>query len=598
MSIASPHLVPACVPAATAFAGQLRTSHPGTAGPVDWSVNGADWLHQGSLSLALHGDIANRAALRAELGLAQDTPLPAVLLAGWQRWGQALACRLDGVFALALRDGRGLHLYRDPSGLQNLFCHAQDGSIRFAADLSELRALPGVPGEISRPALHEYLRFLDISAPQCIVRDVLAVPAGEWRHWQAGAWQAACAPIQHRSPMAGQDPDAGFEAAVDAIDQRLQEAVATRLGEARRPVVMLSGGVDSALLAAIAARQRPDVATLTVGFDGNAFDETPTAASIAAHLGLRHTVLRFDHAQYLATLARVARQAEQPMADPATLATVLAFDHARAHHDLALEGSGADEIVGLLPPRHVRVAVAWSSRLPLTWRRQLLCWMRGVPALAGQAPLLDFEHPAETMIRWRGFRRAEIEALCDEPVSFAGTQFFRTFDAFPRSAHFERYSALMNAMPSERLNQAARISGLPLRFPFWDAALAGHMRQLRTEFRYMPGQPKRILRALLARYVPRAIWDAPKHGFDFPLQAFLAADDHALVRHHLDPQRWHRLGLLSPQAVSTLRERFVAGDRSLMFRVWALVMLSAWLDPDSALPESQLPLRPAPRLTA
>ncbi len=557
------------------------------------------WVHEGASSLGVWGDIVNRHALARRLGLPEDTAVPVLLLAGWRQWGQALPAQLDGVYALALREGRELRLFRDDSGLQNLFYKATAEHIAFAASLPELRALPGEPGTqagVSRPALHEYLRFLDISAPQCILHGAQAVDAGEWLQWQAGRVQAsASAAAATAAAGAGHAATPGdFEAAVDAVDARLQAAVAACLSGAERPVVMLSGGIDSALLAAIAARQRPDVATLTVGFDGESFDETPTAARIAAHLGLRHQVLRFGHDQYLATLARVAQHLEQPMADPATLATVLAFDHARAQHDLALEGSGADEIVGLLPARHVRLAVSWGSRLPLRWRQRALAMMRRVPALAGQAPLVDFEHPAETMIRWRGFRRAEIEALCGEPVNLAQSRFYRCFDSLPRATHFERYSALMNVMPSERLNQGARISGLALRYPFWHPEVAGHMRQLRPDFRYLPGQPKRILRALLARYVPRAIWDAPKHGFDFPLHAFLAADNHALVRHHLAAPRWQRLGLLSPDGVAELARRFLAGERTLMFRVWALVMLSAWLAPDSALPA---PHPTPPRIT-
>lgn len=570
------------------FAGLLQLEPGPHAADGRLAPQGPGWVHQGSQSLAVCGDIVNRLALAARLCLPLDTGLPQLLLAGWQRWGRALPSQLDGVFALALRDGPRLWLYRDGSGLQNLFFHAEGDRIAFAASLPALRGLPGVTADICHPALHEYLRFLDISAPQCILSGVRAVVAGEW-----AAWPAEPPEELHPGPapgVAGGAPDAiaghssDFEAAVDLLDQHLRHAVTLALEGSERPAVMLSGGVDSALLAAIAVQMRPDLRAYTVGFEGARFDEAPTATRIAGHLGLAHQVLRFGHADNLATLARVARALEQPMADPATLATVQAFDHAARYHDLVLDGTGADEITGLMPPRHVRMAVAWGARLPLAVRRRLLPWMRRVPGLAGQTPLIDFEHPAETLMRWNGFRRTEIEALCGEPVSFADTQFFRTFAAFGRTAHFERYSALMNVLPSERLTQAARISGLALRYPFWNPEVVAHMRQLRTDFRFLPGQPKRILRALLARYVPRAIWDAPKHGFDFPLHDFLAANDHALVRHHLDRRRWQALGLLSPEAVAALGRRHIAGEVGLMFRVWALVMLSAWLAPDSALP--------------
>ena len=102
--------------------------------------------------------------------------------------------------------------------------------------------------------------------------------------------------------------------------------------------------------------------------------------------------------------------------------------------------------------------------------------------------------------------------------------------------------------------------------------------QLYIGVRYLPGQPKRILRALLARYVPPQIWDLPKHGFDFPLQQFLAADDHALVRRYLEAGGWLDRGLLRADLVRSYARQFIAGDRRLAFRVWALAVLGAWLE--------------------
>ncbi len=266
------------------------------------------------------------------------------------------------------------------------------------------------------------------------------------------------------------------------------------------------------------------------------------------------------------------------MADPAALATLLAFEYCRSRFDTIIDGTGADEAVGIMPPRHVRLAVGCASLLPPGVRSRLAPLIRAVPSLSGYTPVVDFEHPADTMIRWHGFTRPEIEELCGEPVSFAQTHFYRTFDRYPRHAHFERYSALINAMPCERLNQALLISGMPVRFPFCDAEADRFIRQLRTDHRYLPGEPKRILRALLARYVPPQIWDSPKHGFNFPLREFLVAEDFLLVRRYLNVDRWRRAGVLSPDTVQRHARQFIAGDQGLTFRIWALVVLSAWLE--------------------
>ncbi len=557
------------------FCGHFQPAAQGqparfSAGPQSGQPSSAD-----ATGVACFGEIHNAADLCRQLDLAGDTPLPRVLLAGWQCWSVNLLPRLDGVFALALRDGDELLLYRDPSGLQNIYFHTgRGGQVSFATNLQNLLGLPGVEHRLARRSLHEYLRFGDIAAPNTMFEDVAAVEAGQLVRCSARGIETSTVSIAD----SGNAAPTSFSEAMEMLDAHLQRSVQTRLADAERPAAFLSGGVDSAVLCAMAARHRKDLTAITVGFDAVPYDETPVAQRIALHLGLAHQVLRFDRQQVLSGFERLCQGAEQPFADPAAAATVLAFDHCRSRFDVVIDGTGADEAVGMMPPRHVRLAVAYATRLPQGVRQPLDRLASAVPGLAGYAPVLNFEHPAETMIRWNGFTRPEIEALCGEPVSFAHTHFYRTFHRYPRGAHFQRYSALVNGMPSDRLSQAVLISGLPVRYPFCGAETDRFIRQLRTDYRYLPGQPKRILRALLARYVPTQIWDAPKHGFNFPLHEFLAAEDYLLVRRYLDAERWQTAGLLSPDKVQHYARQFMAGDQRLTFRVWALVVLGAWLD--------------------
>ena len=522
------------------------------------------------------GYVTNLTDLRAALSLPTDAGMEQMLLAGWRNWSAELFARLEGAFSIAIHDGADLHLYRHPSGLMGLFhWRAEDGRVVFASGLDAFCGALGAPRRLDRPALHAYLRFLDLAAPATIYEGVQAVEPGQRLHW-VGVAQVR---DDERPAAPSERPPADFDAAADRLDTRLGHAVADAMPQwYPRSAAFLSGGVDSALLCAVAARQRPDLTALTVGFDGAPFDEAPVAARIASHLGLHHEVLRFSRQDYVGAFDRLARGMDQPMADPATMATVLAFDHCKERFDVVFDGTGADEAVGGMPPRHVRLAVGVGSLVPGMLRRWLVRGMRHVPPLAGYTPILDFEHPAETLMRWRGFTRVEIEELCDERVSLEDTQFHRTFARFPRRAHYERYSALLNAMPCDRLTQAIRLTGLRVRFPYCARDVDGFLRQLPTEWRHVPGQPKRILRELLARYVPRELWDGPKHGFDFPLHDFLSGEDYALVRRHVLDGRWLNRDVLRPEVVRRYALAYIGGDRRLMFRVWALVVLGAWLD--------------------
>ncbi len=534
----------------------------------------AGWLHAEDLSIGCHGEIHNLASLARELGLPPNSAGLAVLAAGWRRWSIGLLPRLDGIFALVVRTADELVLYRDPSGLRNLYFEPGPGDqVAFATHLAALPHKAAAQRAIAPHSVHEYLRLLEVAAPRTLLAGVTAVEAGTPVRWVHGP-----KPQPTPASKAPQTAAVPFPTAVDELEHLLRESIRERLVDAERPAAFLSGGVDSALICALAGAHRRDLVTVTVGFDDEGFDEAPVARRIAAHLGLANEVWRFTREQYLGAFARLSRHAEQPMADPAAMATLLAFEQCHQRFDVVLDGTGADEALGLMPPRHVRVAVEHTSRLPAALRLPLARLLKATPGLAGYAPLFDFDHPADTMSRWHGFRRPEIEQLTGQPASLEQTQFVRTFHRFPRHAHFERYSALLEAMTCDRLNQAMAISGATVRFPFWDRDTNHYIRQLRTEFRYLPGQPKRILRALLARFVPADILNLPKHGFNFPLRAFLTDEDHALVRRHLDAERWRQHGLLRAQDVQRYARRFMAGDTSLTFRVWGLVVLGAWLE--------------------
>lgn len=523
---------------------------------------------------AFGGYITNIAALRSELGLNPDADERAVLRCGWRAWSDRLFGRVDGVWSVAIADEGGWHLYRDPSGLAGLYwSRTPAGDVIVATGIDSLHRLAVHPDRIRRTAVHEYLRLLDIAAPATICESVHAVVPGQILHVDAQGELAPLAEIVNP----GAQPQA-FTSALDELDLRLRQSVGAALATAECPAAFLSGGVDSTLLCALASAEGRGLTALTVGFDADCFDEAPAAERIAQRLGIPHEVLRFSREDCLAAFDRLARHMDQPMADPASMVTLLAFDHCRTRFDVVLDGTGADEAVGAMPPRHKRLAVEFGSLVPAPLRRTLTRTLAKWPSLAAYTPLLDFEHPAETLMRWNGFTRAEVEQLCEEPAALGQTTFYRTFARFPRRAHFERYSALLDAMPSDRLTQAIRLTALRVRFPFCAADVTRVVRQLPTEWRHLTGQPKRILRELLARYVPRDLWDTPKHGFDFPLHALLAGDDYALVRRHLLGSRWLRRGLLRPEAVQRYAQAYIGGNRRLMFRVWALVVLGAWLD--------------------
>ena len=514
----------------------------------------------------------------------QSPTAATAVTAGYGRCGPAFLWHLVGQFSTYLWDRRHreLILFRDDSGARSLYYkRLPSGAVLFSNRLDLLVSCPLVEKRLARRSIHEYLRFLDVSSPNTIYEDVFAAEPGVLVRIANGRVH------QEEMPQPeGAVSSKSLTTAAHELEHRLTDAVSARIESDGTTVVFLSGGVDSSLICALAsARQDTRVEALTVGFSEQEFDESRIARRVAEHLGVAHHVLSFPMRTYREAFDALTAGIGYPSADPAGVPTLLAFQAAREYASSALDGTGADTLFGVMPARHQRIAVQFGTLLPRPLRRIAARGLKTVPGLGGFAPLVDFDDPEEILIRWRGWQRSELESLCDEPVSLTHTRFYELFRRFPRDAHLQRYSALLGNLPDDRIHQAAALTGLNVRFPYFDSRVTEWIKGLDLNLRYHPAEPKRLLKAVLDRYVPRALWEQPKHGFDFPFLRLMTSDDCALVRQYLDPRVTERWDLFDPKTIQATRNTFLRGDwrsafaaDSPAFRVWALVVLFAWLE--------------------
>lgn len=498
------------------------------------------------------------------------------ILTGYRAHGADFAGQLDGIFALALWDKRAhrLLLFRDSSAARSLYYHQDtQGRMHFSTQLGYL--VQQIRPSLSRKGLWEFLRFLEVAPPNTLYEGLSGLEAGH--RLIANSSGINVHPVKPIYEIIQRVAD--YEDAVSQLDVLLQNAVETRMAGSVSVGAFLSGGIDSALICALANFiDKGRVHAVTVGFHEASYDESIVAGRIANHLGIGHEVVRFERSDYLNAMERLYSFSEQPTADPAGLSTLMAFEHCQGRFDTMLDGSGAEALVGMMPARHTRLAIQYATLLPRGLRLGLAPLAGRVPILRDYQALYDFDEPEELLIRWQGFTRQEIERLCDETVSFDQTHFYQVFRSFPRSAHFERYSALLGAMTDDRICHAASLTGVSARFPFIDRRIEGFVHSLPQYMRFAENQEKRILRDILARYVPRQIWDSPKHGFDFPFQVFLAADNYALARMYIESDTSPLVELFQPDCMRSYLKRFIAGDTSLAFKIWTFVVLAIWLN--------------------
>lgn len=481
---------------------------------------------------------------------------------------------IAGHYLLVVQDAdrSRLTLARDTTGSLPLYWHREaTGMLHFATTLTTLRArLPRAPA-LSMRGLHEYLRFLDISAPATLYEDVFALRSA----------QALRFDRHGHTVMTAQPADivvmSDYHSACDDIETALRHATLSCLAGSARPLAFLSGGIDSALLCALARQGGQAPETVTVGFDQAALDESAQAARIAHHLGLRHHLLRPDAKAFAQAFRRAHAQAEQPYCDPAGIATRLAFEYCATLSDRVLDGTGAEALPGVTPPRWQRLSHDHFSRWPAALRRAGGAALSRLPGLQGYARLFDAREPAEVFIRWQGFRTDEIARLTQSEVDLRGTHFHTRHAALAHASHAQRLAELQGlALPDDRFQQAALATGVAIEQPFCAPDVSARLQSVRLDWAGSPARPKRLLRDLLARHVPPELWDGPKRGFNFDLLGLMHHAERALLREHL-PDASALAGLpIDPQPAQRVLDAFLAGDETLAHRVWALMNLAAW----------------------
>jgi asparagine synthase (glutamine-hydrolysing) len=551
--------------------------------------------------IAFNGEIYNHRELRAELTALghrfrghSDTE---VLLAAIAQWGvQAALERGNGMLALAVwdRQEQVLWLARDRVGKKPLYYGwADDGSFLFGSELAALRAHPGLRPRVNPDALALLLRLDYIPAPHSILQGVRKLPAGALLRLDAAAVRAADADLavgywwnarERQEAAIARGFDGDEEAALQALDALLRDAVALRM-EADVPLgAFLSGGTDSSLVTAIMQAQsaRP-VRSFSIGFDNVVHDESAHAAAVARHLRTDHTELHADGRAALDLVPLMARMFDEPFADSSQLPTALLCQLARQHVTVALSGDGGDELF-FGYGRYARALKneAWLQRLPRRWLARIAgdpgerARLGGWAALRAELAAGDLQGIARGRVsRWRrpeavvpGARRAL--TAYDEPA------------AMPRNG--TAADALMALdfacyLPEDILTKVDRASmavALEARAPLLDWRVVELAWSLPLSMKQQRGTLKYLPKRLLGRYLPESLVQRPKSGFGAPVGDWLRGPLRDWAEAQLDPRRLREEGHFDAARVGAIWQEFQAGQRKWHTHLWGVLMFQAW----------------------
>ena len=499
--------------------------------------------------------------------------------------------RLNGMFAFALWDARGrrLWLVRDRLGIKPLYWgRADDGAILFASELTAFAAHPAWQPSVDTQALGAFMALSYVPAPLSIWRQARKLEPGTLvmiaegkeprvqKYWDLASVATAQTDITDAADAAVQ------------IEEALEGAVAKRLVSDVPLGVFLSGGIDSSLIAALAARQGP-TRTFTIGFEDLKLDESKHAQAIAAHLGTDHADLLVTGADALASAPGIADIYDEPFADSSQIPTLLLSRFARGSVTVALSGDGGDEVFAGYN-RHLWAHRHWpfQARTPGFAKAIAAAVLRAWPGAGEQRRKLAASLECDDL---DGAYDAFITQAMPGADAVPGAQPMPRRPAPAGLGPLGAFQFLDTAgyLPGDVLTKVDRASmsvGLEVRVPMLDHELLTLAWRLAPELRIQGGRTKAVLRAVAARHLPPALFEGrPKAGFAVPLAAWLRGPLRDWADDLLSETALKRSGLLDGAVVSGWWRSHRTGQRDLHHALWNVLMFQSWLAGAGRVPE-------------
>jgi asparagine synthase (glutamine-hydrolysing) len=568
----------------------------------------------GLVSLVYNGEIYNHQELRREL-LARGQTFRShgdteTVLHAYHEWGLDALARLQGMFALALFDRRAgrLVLARDGMGIKPLYFRWDGRMLRFASELKVLLADAGIPRRVDPDGLELYLTFGYVPSPYTLIDGVKKLEPGRalvldeagltWHDFRR--WQPSAAP-------GDETPSATARCDDDTTRLRVQRAVRRQLVSDVPVGVLLSGGLDSSIVATLAAEHARPLHTFSAAYrvDGNPSaplrsynEDSAHARRLAERLGtVHHEVVLDASSDAEGTLRHLAAQLDEPLFEPVYVVLhLLCAEAQRQGVRVLLTGDGADELFHGYSARYQMPARAQKyRRLPLARQlADLAARLAPAPAVRSQAAgvrrILRARTPAQAYLAYtevfEGPERARL--LGRDPV--AGT------DGELAEAVVERAMGLASALGlthalactdlllwvgehfNPRLDRISMMHSVEARVPFQDDELVDHFMWIDPRVNLAGGAGKGLLRRAFADRLPGDVLQRPKRSFQAPGATLTRHGLQRLVPELLGAGHVRQFGLLDPMATQAVTRRALDAGQPRNFELWTLLALQLWCD--------------------
>ena len=554
-----------------------------------------------SVAVILNGEIYNYRELRSDLEKkghsfrsASDTE---VLPHLYEEYGEKMVSHLNGMFAFALWDDkrRRLLIARDRFGEKPLYWGVFDKTLFFASEPKVLLAHPSVKPSLNLQALRQYLSFDYIPAPLSIYEGINKLPAAHQLILEEGKvtveryWRLS---YETKQPVPSEDE------AAEHLRELLADSVRMRLVSDVPLGVLLSGGVDSSTIAALACRTSSEtVKTFSISFAEASFDESLYARAVAKFLGTDHHEERLSANLAANLVSEIGSWMDEPFSDPSLVPTYLLSRFTRKHVTVALGGDGGDELFAGYP---MYAGHRWASvyaQFPSLLKKGLIEPL--VRLLPVKTKNLSFDYKAHRFVVgdsydvvtrhhvWFGSFTPEQQnlLLTRDVLDKTDGEIYREARLMLEECEDNDVVTQMQSLDTRlylaediltKVDRASMAVSLEVRAPFLDPRVAEFAASLPCNYRLRRHKTKYILKRAVKDLLPPFVTRRGKKGFGVPVAEWLKVKLRPLARDLLSPERVKRAGVFDPAYVTRLQdehERGVANHRKLL---WTLLMFELW----------------------
>ena len=509
---------------------------------IDLSPSGSQPMtdEASDIVIVFNGEIYNYKDLRKELitvgykfRTESDTE---VLINAYKYWGEFCTKKLNGMFSFALLDKRKNHLFlsRDRAGEKPLFYSLHDNKFRFSSELKGILKDPSFDASVNRIAVDCYLTIGSVPGDLSIFKHVKKLKPGHSLLFDLNTFSEPLIWEYWKLPTLDEESQSSDNELLDELEGLLEDSVRLQLLSADVPVgILLSGGIDSSLVTAMASRISKNVKTFTITFPGHKkFDESKYAEIVANHFGTDHIKLSGSEVS-IQDFIDLSMQFDEPMADSSSIPTYLVSKLIREHCTVALGGDGGDELFGGYPyysrlkhlkgrldkfPEMMRYFVAKTSAtlLPIGFRGR------------NWAKELDSDLETELPMTSSFFDKNERKKLYGYPKEwfYAAESIQRKSipvipDLVDRATRYDFANYMCNDI-LVKVDRSSMMNSLEVRAPFLDYRIIDFaFGKVPSSLKANQQDKKILLKKLCKKILPAELDFNRKQGFSIPLASWL-----------------------------------------------------------------------------